>query len=130
LLNSNPVRPFSGILALRISALFSRIGTVKVPLIICSTIAAVAASSILTANQVHAESTNEPYPGVYMCSITSIPQWGGYLAVPTVIFDFVLLILAIYACYRDIGHLRQNWVWRWHSVLAVLIRDSFYYFAV
>jgi hypothetical protein len=75
--------------------------------------------------------THERNPGEYFCTSTSIPTWIPLTFIPGGVFDIVLFVLALWAFFKEINHVREmRRHWNMQSLFAILMRDSLCYFVV
>jgi len=118
------------VLACRVAALYNRSGKIHVPVILSAVFAAIVASSVGAGSHARLRVTVDPFPGtgIRFCSPIFYPGWTSLLPLPMFLFDFLLFVLAVSACLKELDHIRLiRRHWSRQSIFSILLRDCVYY---
>lgn len=68
--------------------------------------------------------SGEPFPGFGACGPTSLPGYFYSFWIPILLYEFLILCLAVFAGYSRLGRNRHRWD------MKRLINDNIFYFVV
>ncbi|KAK0445797.1 hypothetical protein EV421DRAFT_2034300 [Armillaria borealis] len=118
------------ILIIRLAAIYGRKKRVIVPVVVLYILTVAASSTVLAIQARNATGTNQPLPGIYLCTLTSKLNILYAYWIPISVFEVLIFLLAAFRVITDFNGPKVLSAYGPLSLLAIVVRDSLFYFVV